>query len=156
MAAPRIEWVREKAARAGREVRFGMRLHVVSRDTPEQAWAEADRMLAGMPADAVAATQQRYARMDSVGQARMTSLHGGRRPRAGDRAQPVGRHRAGPGGCGHRPGRQPRAGGRADRRVRGPRARRVRPQRYPHLEEAWRVGEQVLPLLARAPATASV
>jgi alkanesulfonate monooxygenase len=34
-------------------------------------------MLAGMPAHAIAAAQERYARMDSVGQARMTSLHGG-------------------------------------------------------------------------------
>jgi alkanesulfonate monooxygenase len=47
IAGPRIERVREKAAAHGRTLRFGMRLHVVSRDTPEQAWAEADRMLAG-------------------------------------------------------------------------------------------------------------
>jgi alkanesulfonate monooxygenase SsuD/methylene tetrahydromethanopterin reductase-like flavin-dependent oxidoreductase (luciferase family) len=75
MVAPRLERVREKAAAAGRTVRFGMRLHVVSRDTPEQAWAEADRILAGMPAAAIAATQERYARMDSVG------ARGGRTPR---------------------------------------------------------------------------
>ena len=61
MAGPRIERVREKAAAHGRTLRFGMRLHVVSRDTPEQAWAEADRMLAGMPASAIAATQERFA-----------------------------------------------------------------------------------------------
>src|SRR4051812_40207073 len=77
MAAPRIDRVREKAAAQGREIGFGIRLHVVTRDTEEEAWAEADRMLAGMPAHAIAAAQERYARMDSVGQARMTSLHGG-------------------------------------------------------------------------------
>ncbi len=78
MVRGRLDRVREKAAAQGRTVRFGIRLHVVSRDTPEQAWAEADRMLAGMPADAIAATQARFARMDSVGQARMASLHAGR------------------------------------------------------------------------------
>ena len=44
-----------------------------SRDTAGEAWAEVDRMLAGMPADAIAATEQRFARMDPVGQARMTA-----------------------------------------------------------------------------------
>jgi alkanesulfonate monooxygenase len=78
MAAPRIERMREKAASQGRTLRFGIRLHIISRNTPEEAWAEADRMLAGMPAAAIAATQDRFVRMDSVGQARMTALHRGR------------------------------------------------------------------------------
>lgn len=152
MVRGRLDRVREKAAAQGRTVRFGIRLHVVSRDTPEQAWAEADRMLAGMPADAIAATQARFARMDSVGQARMASLHGGS---AGDGARSL---EVAPNlwaGIGLvREGAATALVGSHDQV-----AARIAEYAelgfeefvlsgYPHLEEAWRVGEEVLPLLA--------
>src|SRR5690242_9954231 len=49
----KVEWVRKLAADEGREgqVRFGIRLHTIARDTSEAAWAEADRLLAGISAD---------------------------------------------------------------------------------------------------------
>ena len=48
----KIDWIRKLAANEGREVRFGIRMHTITRDTPEEAWAEADRLLAGIdPAD---------------------------------------------------------------------------------------------------------
>uniref|UniRef100_A0AAU3H0B3 LLM class flavin-dependent oxidoreductase n=1 Tax=Streptomyces sp. NBC_01401 TaxID=2903854 RepID=A0AAU3H0B3_9ACTN len=62
---------------AAPELRFGLRLHIISRDTSAEAWAEADRILAGIDPGAVRASQERFARMDSTGQARMTALHGG-------------------------------------------------------------------------------
>lgn len=151
MVRERLDRVREKAAAAGRSLRFGIRLHVVSRDTPEQAWAEADRMLAGMPAAAIAATQDRFARMDSVGQARMASLHRGS---AGDGARSL---EVSPGlwaGIGLvREGAATALVGSHEQV-----AERIAEYAelgfeefvlsgYPHLEEAWRVGEQVLPLL---------
>ncbi len=37
--AEKIEWVRKLAADEGREVRFGIRLHTITRDTADEAWA---------------------------------------------------------------------------------------------------------------------
>jgi alkanesulfonate monooxygenase len=75
----RIARVAALAAEGGRRLRFGVRLHVIARDTAAEAWAEADRLLAGMDPATVEAAQQRFARMDSVGQRRMTALNTGRR-----------------------------------------------------------------------------
>ncbi|MEV7123464.1 LLM class flavin-dependent oxidoreductase [Kitasatospora griseola] len=72
----RIGRLRALAAGQGRTLRCGLRLHVISRDTAEQAWAEADRILAGIDPAAVRASQARFAAMDSTGQARMAALHG--------------------------------------------------------------------------------
>jgi alkanesulfonate monooxygenase len=77
--AERIDRVRRLAAEHGRSPRFGLRLHVISRDTEDEAWDEAARLLSGMGDDAIARSQDRFARMDSVGQARMAALHGGER-----------------------------------------------------------------------------
>lgn len=78
MVAERLARMRALAQRAGRHLRFGIRLHVIARDTEQEAWAEADRLLAAMDPDLVAAAQAKLARMESVGQARMRALHGGR------------------------------------------------------------------------------
>jgi alkanesulfonate monooxygenase len=59
-------------------VRFGIRLHVITRDTEEEAWREAQRLLDGIPAGAVEDAQRTLGALDSVGQARMRGLHGGR------------------------------------------------------------------------------
>ncbi|EFV12368.1 LLM class flavin-dependent oxidoreductase [Segniliparus rugosus] len=73
----KIDWIRSLAAERGRELTYGLRIHVISRDTSEQAWAEAARLLAGVdPAD-VARVQQNLARSESEGQRRMLALHGG-------------------------------------------------------------------------------
>jgi alkanesulfonate monooxygenase len=58
--AEKLDAVRSRAKQAGRELRFGIRLHVITRDTAAQAWAQAQR-----------ASQ-------SQGQRRMAALHGGR------------------------------------------------------------------------------
>ncbi|MBW8486508.1 LLM class flavin-dependent oxidoreductase [Actinomadura parmotrematis] len=73
--AEKIAWMRGLAAAEGRTLRFGIRLHTVSRDTSEAAWAEADRLQSGVdPAD-IAKAQEALAASDSVGQRRMRSLH---------------------------------------------------------------------------------
>lgn len=77
--AKKIEDVREKAARHGRSVRFGVRLHVITRETEAEAWAEADRLISHLTDEDIAAAQAVQAKMDSHGQARMAALHGGRR-----------------------------------------------------------------------------
>ncbi|OZV82422.1 alkanesulfonate monooxygenase [Micromonospora echinospora] len=73
----RVTRIRRLAAEQGRTLRTGIRLHVIARPTATEAWAEADRLLTGMSPERIAAAQARFARMDSVGQARMTALHGG-------------------------------------------------------------------------------
>ncbi|WP_424534650.1 LLM class flavin-dependent oxidoreductase [Sphaerisporangium viridialbum] len=77
--AEKIAWVRGLAAGEGRTLRFGIRLHVIARDTSEEAWAEAGRLLDAIdPAD-VRTAQQTLGRSDSVGQKRMLALHEGYR-----------------------------------------------------------------------------
>jgi alkanesulfonate monooxygenase len=77
--AERIDHMRTLAERAGRSLRFGIRLHVINRDRADDAWAVTDRMLESMPEEAVAEAQKRFAAEDSVGQRRMAELHGGNR-----------------------------------------------------------------------------
>lgn len=79
--AAKIADVRERAARHGRTVRFGVRLHVIVRETEAEAWAAADRLISHLTDEDIARAQTNYARMDSVGQARMAALHEGRRDR---------------------------------------------------------------------------
>ena len=69
------------AAAEGRTVRHGIRLHVITRDTSEQAWAQARRLLDGIDPQTVAAVQAGLARSESEGQRRMLALHGGDRDR---------------------------------------------------------------------------
>jgi alkanesulfonate monooxygenase len=75
--AEKIAWIRGLAARQGRTLRFGIRLHVITRDASEQAWAEADRLLAGFDPQTVRSVQAGLARSESEGQRRMLALHGG-------------------------------------------------------------------------------
>jgi len=70
----KVEWIRDLAAERGRKVRFGIRLHVITRDTSEEAWRQAEALLAAID-DAVAKAQANLARSESTGQARMLALH---------------------------------------------------------------------------------
>jgi alkanesulfonate monooxygenase len=79
MARERIERVREKAESQGRTIRFGIRLHVITRDTEREAWSEADRLLETMDPGLIDAAQQLLKKSESVGQQRMRSLHEGSR-----------------------------------------------------------------------------
>jgi len=75
----KVEWIRKLAADEGREgqVRFGIRLHTIARDTAEAAWAEADRLLAGISEEQIAQVQAGLKRSESVGQRRMLDLNAG-------------------------------------------------------------------------------
>jgi alkanesulfonate monooxygenase len=75
--AERVARMRKLSAEIGRELRLGIRLHVIARESSAKAWEEAERLLAGMSPERIAAAQARFASMDSVGQARMAALHGG-------------------------------------------------------------------------------
>jgi alkanesulfonate monooxygenase len=77
-AAAKIARVRALAQARGRNLRFGIRLHTISRDTSAAAWAVADELLAGLSADQIAKATALHASSESEGQRRMTALHGGR------------------------------------------------------------------------------
>ncbi|RKT88252.1 alkanesulfonate monooxygenase [Saccharopolyspora antimicrobica] len=75
--AEKVEWIRALAAEQGRAPRFGIRLHVISRDTSEQAWAEARRLLDALDPATISRVQEGLGRSESEGQRRMLELHGG-------------------------------------------------------------------------------
>jgi len=77
--AEKIADVRARAAKHGRTVRFGVRLQVIVRETNAEAWAEAERLISKLTDEDIQAAQANFAKMDSVGQKRITELHGGDR-----------------------------------------------------------------------------
>ncbi|WP_163554274.1 LLM class flavin-dependent oxidoreductase [Candidatus Frankia alpina] len=77
--AEKIAWVRRLAAQRGRTIRFGIRLHVITRDSADDAWREARRLLDALGEDVVTAAQAGLARSESTGQSRMLALHASHR-----------------------------------------------------------------------------
>ena len=73
--ARKIEWIRGLAAARDRKIRFGIRLHVITRDTAEDAWRQAGLLLDALDEETVAAAQAGLARSESTGQQRMRELH---------------------------------------------------------------------------------
>jgi alkanesulfonate monooxygenase len=149
-------WVAERvanmtalAAARGRIMRFGIRLHVIAREREDEAWANAERLLADMPAEQIEIAQRRFARQESVGQQRMVALHNGKLDMEALTVAPnlwagIGLVRGGAGTA---------LVGSFDQV-----ADRIREYAelgldtfilsgYPHLEEAYVVGEEILPRL---------
>jgi len=75
----KIQQVKRAAAVAGRTVRFGIRLHIVVRETTHEAWRAADDLLKHATPDSIEIAQHIFSRYDSVGQKRMIELHKGAR-----------------------------------------------------------------------------
>lgn len=145
--AEKINSVNALAEKSGRRVSFGIRLHVIVRETNEEAWAAAEKLISKLDDNTIAAAQKVFARMDSVGQSRMSQLHGGRRDQL--EVSPnlwagVGLVRGGAGTA--------LVGDAATVAERIDEYRRIGIDTfilsgYPHLEEAYRFGELVLPNL---------
>lgn len=145
----KLDAVRERAERHGRELRFGIRLHAIARDTSEQAWAEAECLLEGLDPAAIKRAQASQRASQSEGQRRMTALHNGRADaleiypnlwagvglvRGGAGTALVGSHEE----VADRIAEYHELG--IDEFILSG---------YPHLEEAYRVGEGVIPALRR-------
>jgi alkanesulfonate monooxygenase len=77
--ADKIRDMSERASRAGRRLRFGIRLHVIVRKTRAAAWDAASQLISRLDDSAITAAQDSFARFDSEGQRRMSELHQGRR-----------------------------------------------------------------------------
>ncbi|MFD2756441.1 FMNH2-dependent alkanesulfonate monooxygenase [Comamonas terrae] len=152
--ARKIADVREKAARHGRTVKFGIRLHVIVRETEQEAWADAERLISKVQDETVVQAQAAFARMDSEGQRRMAALHAGgtKRSRQDLEISPnlwagVGLVRGGAG-----------TALVGDAQTVADRIREYADlgidtfvlSGYPHLEEAYRFAELVFPLLPLA------
>jgi alkanesulfonate monooxygenase len=151
--AKKVADVRARAAKHGRTVRFGIRLHVIVRETEDQAWKAAEDLISRLDDDTVIRAQAAFAKMDSEGQRRMAALHAGgkKRTRADLEISPnlwagVGLVR----------------GGAGTALVGDPKTVAARIEEYvalgldtfvlsgyPHLEEAYRFAELVFPLLPR-------
>ncbi|HEY1974092.1 MAG TPA: LLM class flavin-dependent oxidoreductase [Pseudonocardia sp.] len=145
--AQKINWIRRLAAARGREVRFGIRLHVIARDTAGAAWARAAELLEGISPAAIAQVQAALAHSESEGQRRMSRLHRGGTDRlevAPNLWAGVGLVRGGAGTA--------LVGSHAEIAERIAEYHRLGISEFilsghPHLEEAWWFGEGVLPLL---------
>lgn len=144
----KIERVRAAAAKKGREVSFGIRLHFIVRETDDEAWAAADRLISKLDDATIEEAQLRFAKeSDSVGQARMAALHGGRRDKL--EVSPnlwagVGLVRA---GAGTALVGSPKTVAARLREYQELGIETVIGSGYPHLEEAYRVAELLFPEL---------
>lgn len=149
--AEKIATVRKSAAARGKEVSFGIRLHFIVRETDEEAWEAADRLISKLSDEAVAAAQEGFAKLsDSVGQARMTALHQGRR----DKLEVSPNLWAGIGlvrsGAGTALVGSPKTVAARLREYQELGIDTVIASGYPHLEEAYRVSELLFPELGIA------
>jgi alkanesulfonate monooxygenase len=72
--AEKIARVRKLAAEKGRTVRFGIRLHIIVRETNEEAWRDANDLIKYIDRETVERAQKGLAKFDSEGQRRMASL----------------------------------------------------------------------------------
>ena len=79
--AAKIADVRSRAAKLGRTVRFGLRVHVIVRETESAAWSAAEELIRHLDDASIAAAQKAFAQFESEGQRRMSALHNGRRDR---------------------------------------------------------------------------
>jgi alkanesulfonate monooxygenase len=77
--AAKLATVDAAATARGRKLNYGIRLHVIVRETNEQAWAAARDLISFVDDAAIEAAQKTFSRMDSEGQRRMSALHGGKR-----------------------------------------------------------------------------
>jgi alkanesulfonate monooxygenase len=72
--AEKIEGVRELASRHGRALRFGIRLHIIVRETEAAAWDAARELISHLSPATIASARRTFARHDSEGQRRMFKL----------------------------------------------------------------------------------
>ena len=143
----KLRWMDALAREAGRTLRYGIRLHVISRDTADEAWRQAGRLIDGVDEAMVRRVQENLARSESEGLRRMRELHGGSRDNL--EVSPnlwagVGLVRGGAGTA--LVGSHTEVADRIEEYARLGLSEFIL-SGYPHLEEAYWFGEGVLPIL---------
>lgn len=144
----KIADMRRRAAAHGRTLRYGIRLHLIVRETEGQAWDAARDLIRHLSDDTIATAQRKLAtESDSEGQRRMLALHGGSRERL--EVSPnlwagVGLVR---GGAGTALVGDPVTVAERIREYQALGVDTLIASGYPHLDEAYRVAELLFPLL---------
>jgi len=150
--AEKFAAVRAAAAVRGRTVRFGLRIHLIVRETEAEAWDAADRLISRITDEAIeAARDRRSLRYESEGQSRMTALHGFRR----DALEVAPNLWAGVGlireGAGTALVGDPETVAARLRAYQAVGVDTIIASGYPHLEEAYKVAELLFPALGIQP-----
>ncbi|AJY74772.1 LLM class flavin-dependent oxidoreductase [Paenibacillus beijingensis] len=137
-----IEDVRAKAAKYGRTLEYGIRIHVIVRETEREAWEAAERLVADIDPAVEQRMSSYYREADSVAQQRMSRLLQGDYRFGKHKWAGIGRVRKGAGTAVVGNPEQVREGlqeyidiGVTHFILSG----------FPHLEEAQRVGQLLLP-----------
>jgi alkanesulfonate monooxygenase len=144
----KLDLVRARAAARGRTLSYGLRVHLIVRETDAEAWDAANRLISNLSDETIALAQQRLrADTDSVGQLRQLELHGGRR----DRLEVSPNLWAGVGlvrqGVGTALVGSPDTVAERLREYQALGVQTIIASGYPHLEEAYRVAELLFPAL---------
>lgn len=151
LVAPKFDDVQTQARAQGRQLGFGVRLHVIVREREEDAWAAADKLISRLDDETVQRAQAALARMDSEGQRRMAALHGKGQARSREALEISPHLWAGVGlvrgGAGTAIVGNPEQVAAKLREYEAAGASTFILSGYPHLEEAWRFAELVFPLL---------
>jgi alkanesulfonate monooxygenase len=147
----KIEDVKTKAAKYGRTVRFGIRLHIIVRETEAEAWEAAEKLISKLDDEKIKASQNALTKLDSEGQRLMSALTNNGKARTREELEISPNLWAGIGLV---------RGGCATALVGDPQTilKRINEYAdlgidtfvfsgYPHLEESFRVAELLFPLL---------
>ena len=147
----KIEDVKAKAAKYGRTVRFGIRLHIIVRETEAEAWEAAEKLISKLDDEKIKASQNALTKLDSEGQRLMSALTNNGQARTREELEISPNLWAGIGLV---------RGGCATALVGDPQTilKRINEYAdlgidtfvlsgYPHLEESFRVAELLFPLL---------
>jgi alkanesulfonate monooxygenase len=78
MVRERIADMKERATAVGRTLRFGLRIHVLVRETEGQAWADAEELIADIPEGFQQMMERHKSRVDSEGEKRQMQLREGK------------------------------------------------------------------------------
>ena len=148
MVADKLATVRKSAVARGRTLDYGLRVHLIVRETDEEAWSAAERLISLLSDATIASAKRQFLEAsDSVGQRRQFELHGGRREKL--EVSPnlwagIGlvRHGVGTALVG-----SPQTVAARLREYQTLGIQTVIASGYPHLEEAYRVAELLFPEL---------